>query len=716
MHQIFQPLRNSILILLTLFFYIPSLAQRKCGTADALAQKIKENPALATVVNRYETRLLAGQSRTHIEATTQTVTVPVVVHIVLDNPDLVTDAQVLSEIAVLNKDYTATNPDVSQVPPVWQPLIGDTHINFCMAQRTPDGEPTNGIVRVKTAPGQSYPIYNGAPDVKYNATGGSDAWDASRYLNIWVTRLSGSYLGVAAPPGIGYPHEQEGVVIQYTAFGTTGSVGATYNLGRTATHEIGHYFGLKHTWADNNGTCTSDDGIADTPQQSNYTFGCPTFPKLDLCSPNPPGILFMDYMDYTDDACMHLFTNGQVNRMRYVLENITTSLLNSNGCTPVTLLPNDIALKAVEAPAGKVCDNRIAPVVVLRNKGSQPLTSATILYRLNNGALVNYQWSGNLASLSETVVTLPASTVEAGMYNLKAYTQLPNGQPDGNPSNDTAVTRFHYDAEMPLPFSEGFENDSFPPPGWEIYNPDKSFTWERARDVGHNSNASALMRNLGYNVNNQIDDLISPVLDAQGHDSVFLFFDVAAAVSTNPSAVGNVWDSLQILVTTDCHQTGTMVYNKWGPNLITHPSAITTEFVPGPNEWRRDSVDLTAAIRKSKFQVAFRNVSNSENNIYIDNINIVTKDVNPDLKKAGVLVNPNPTDGIVWVTFYEMPTDLLRVAIYNAAGQLITSQLPGGINRSNRMTFNLVNEPNGVYFVKLIYRNRANTIKLLKVR
>ncbi|MCW3464702.1 zinc-dependent metalloprotease [Chitinophaga nivalis] len=713
-------MRTAITILFTICCCLTVTAQRKCGTAVALQQQIKAHPQLQQLIAGHEHNMIQGQQRqrlrAQIEALPRQVTIPVVVHVVLDDTSAVTHAQILSQLAVLNQDYNAANTDISQVPAVWQSLIGNTRINFCLAQRTPDNEPTNGIVKVKTATGKSFSISNGSPDVKYNSTGGSDAWDTHRYLNIWVTRLSGNFLGVAAPPGNGYPQEQEGVVVQYTGFGTTGSVGGTYNLGRTTTHEIGHFFGLKHIWADDSGGCTDDDGIADTPLQGDNSFGCPTFPKLDNCTNKAPGIMFMNYMDYSDDRCMHLFTAGQVDRMRYVLENTVASLMTSDGCTPVQQYPADAALMAVTAPTGKVCGPAIQPVVTLRNKGSQPLTRTDIYYRLNNGPLVTYRWTGQLAPLTSTTVTLPVSNIPIGSYHLKAYTQSPNGTTDGNVANDSASTRFHYDAEAKLPFAEGFEADSFPPPGWDLYNPDRSFTWERNREVGHNSHASALVRNLGYNVNDQTDDLLTPVINPQGYDSVFLFFDVAAAVYSDPRDIGNAWDTLQILVTTDCRQTGKMVYRKWGPNLITHPDPLTTEFVPTAREWRRDSVDLTAAIHKGKFQVAFRNISNSENNIYIDNINIVGKMINPLLREAEVLVTPNPTDGLVWVTFFDIPADLLQVSLYNSTGQLIASQPPASINSSNRMTFNLVNEPNGVYFVKLIYRNRANTIKLMKVR
>ncbi|MGO4292663.1 M43 family zinc metalloprotease [Chitinophaga sp. RAB17] len=713
-------MRHYFIILLTFFSCATAMAQRKCGTAEALQQRVKEIPRLQELLQKNETLMLQGQRLQRLNARTedipQTVSIPVVVHVVLDDTAAVTYAQIQSQLDVLNRDYNAGNTDISLVPAVWKPLIGNTKINFCLAQRTPGDEPTSGVVKVKTGPGQSFSINNGAADVKYQSTGGSDAWDHSRYLNVWVTRLSGNYLGVAAPPGTGYPVEQEGVAIQYTAFGTTGSVTGVYNLGRTATHEIGHYFGLKHVWGDDNGSCSIDDGIADTPLQGDNTYGCPTFPKLDNCTSTAPGIMFMNYMDYTDDACMHLFTAGQVDRMRFVLENIIPSLMTSNGCVPPLLVNNDASLVSITAPDGKICNTHIAPVVILRNRGANSLTNVTIWYQLNSGPLTSYKWTGNLGSLQQTTVTLPGADVTINSYNLKAYTQSPNGQPDANLSNDTANIRFRYDAEVTLPFTQGFEDDSFPPPGWDLYNPDHSFTWERSRDVGKGSQASALIRNLGYNTNDQTDDLITPVIDPEGHDSVFLFFDVAAAVFSDPATPGISWDTLQVIVTSDCRQTGTMLYSKWGANLITRAKPIQTEFVPLASEWRRDSLDLTALSHKGKFQVAFRNISNSENNIYIDNINIVTKDVNPLLREKGVLVNPNPTTGIFWVTFYQVPEDLVQVSVYNAAGQFMMSKPAADISAGNRLTFNLVNEPNGVYFVKLIYRNRANTIKLMKVR
>jgi hypothetical protein len=146
--------------------------------------------------------------------------------------------------------------------------------------------------------------------MKYSASGGDDAWDRDRYLNIWVCNLQGTTLGYSSL--VGGPKGSDGIVIDYTAFGTTGTATAPYNLGRTATHEIGHWLNMIHVWGD--ADC-GDDQVGDTPQQSQATYGDPTGIVIS-CGNTPYGNMYMNYMDFTDDLGMHMFTYGQRDRMR----------------------------------------------------------------------------------------------------------------------------------------------------------------------------------------------------------------------------------------------------------------------------------------------------------------------------------------------------------------------------------------------------------------
>ena len=238
--------------------------------------------------------------------------IPVVVHVVYRrDAENISDAQVKSQIAVLNKDFRATNTDKSGVPPVWKSLISDTNIQFALATRDPQGKATTGITRTKTTRA-SFPADN---SVKKSSAGGKTAWPAKRYLNMWVCNLGDGLLGYAQFPA--GPPATDGVVILHSAFGTRGSVKPPFNLGRTATHEVGHWLNLRHIWADTLG-CGGLDFVADTPNAAGPNFGKPAFPTI-TCNNGPNGDMFMNYMDYVDDGAMFMFTNGQSARMNACL-------------------------------------------------------------------------------------------------------------------------------------------------------------------------------------------------------------------------------------------------------------------------------------------------------------------------------------------------------------------------------------------------------------
>ena len=250
--------------------------------------------------------------------------ITVVVHVV-HNPatpsEKISAAQVNSQIAVLNRDYRGTNSDKSKVPAVLRrALLADPMVEFALATKDPDGKPTNGITYTETH--QTSFGDSGNP-VKTTAKGGIPPWDTKKYLNIWVCTLGGGLLGYAQFPG--GPAKSDGVVILNTAFGTNGSATAPFNLGRSATHEIGHFLNLHHIWGDLP-NCNGDDMVADTPGAEAPNFGKPTWPHIS-CSNGPNGDMFMNYMDYVDDDSMLMFTPGQVSRMQATLDGPRKSLV-----------------------------------------------------------------------------------------------------------------------------------------------------------------------------------------------------------------------------------------------------------------------------------------------------------------------------------------------------------------------------------------------------
>jgi hypothetical protein len=259
---------------------------------------------------------------------TGVVTIPVVVHIVHRTAaENISDAQIHSQIEALNRDFRRLNPDVASVPAPFAPLAADARIEFRFAARDPRCQPTSGITRTRT----SVTGFDSDDAVKFSASGGHDAWPADRYLNIWVANLDGGLLGYAQFPG--GPSATDGVVIAHDAFGTIGTAAAPFDRGRTATHEIGHWLDLLHIWGDDGLGCSGSDNVADTPNQAGSNGGCPQFPHVS-CSNGPNGDMFMNYMDYTDDACMFMFTAGQAARMDAALYGPRASLLGSNALVP----------------------------------------------------------------------------------------------------------------------------------------------------------------------------------------------------------------------------------------------------------------------------------------------------------------------------------------------------------------------------------------------
>ncbi|MFD2081718.1 Pregnancy-associated plasma protein-A [Actinopolymorpha cephalotaxi] len=246
--------------------------------------------------------------------------IPVVVHVVWNTEDQnIPDEQVTSQLEVLNHDFRRTNPDVDTTPSAFLSLASDARVEFVLADTAPDGSPTTGIERRQTAA----PSFGDDDAVKSFSSGGLDAWRADSYLNIWVCPLGGGLLGYAQFPG--GPPETDGVVILHSGFGATGTAAAPFDLGRTTTHEVGHWLNLNHIWGDDGTGCFGTDNVSDTPNQGGPNYGKPTFPHLS-CSNGPNGDMFMNYMDYVDDAAMVMFSAGQVARMQACLDGPRSSI------------------------------------------------------------------------------------------------------------------------------------------------------------------------------------------------------------------------------------------------------------------------------------------------------------------------------------------------------------------------------------------------------
>ena len=324
-------MRLFLLVSVLLSFSLLAVAQQECRSAEYKQAMIRENPELAVNIQQIEAFTRQRQQPSAIEVTgtepagkgAGVISIPVVVHIIYNaDGQNISDAQIQSQIDVLNRDYRKQNPDTARIPGYYSPLAADCGFQFVLANIDTNGNATTGIIRKHTNM-SSFQIDDA---IKFTARGGDDAWDRDRYLNIWVGNLTGGILGYSSLPGAS--KATDGVTILYTAFGTRGMATAPFNLGRTATHEIGHWLNLIHIWGD--ADCGNDE-VDDTPQQQTATRGNPSG-MIISCGNTPFGNLYMDYMDFTDDIGMHLFTYGQRSRMRTLFAEggFRSPLLNSN--------------------------------------------------------------------------------------------------------------------------------------------------------------------------------------------------------------------------------------------------------------------------------------------------------------------------------------------------------------------------------------------------
>ena len=451
--------------------HVPS--HRTCSTIippieweNNFQQKIQQ-----FVANQQSSRVLANY------------TIPVVVHVVYWNATQnISQAQVNSQIAILNADYAGTGLNSNTVPTAFAALKANTNISFCLAQKTPTGttmaEP--GIDRVNAqTKGFSNPANTSGYSQSYinNTIKPNTIWDPTKYMNIWVLYIDEALLGYATfplnsgltdLPGTGTA-TTDGVVIGYTYFGNTGVVESPYDKGRTTTHEVGHWLGLRHISGDEE---CGTDYCADTPPQEGnagdgqgLNYGCPTYPfQVNGCGAgtSPNGELFMNFMDYVDDPCMYLFTPNQRTRMQTAMENGTyrAPLASSTVCNVTPQAP----IADFTASRTSVCPGNTVQFTDASSNAptswSWSFTGGTPATSTSQNPLITYNSAGTYA------VTLTATNSLGSDAETKtAYIVVANPTP------------------VALPLVEGFQSPTFPPTGWSLTS-NSTFNWERTTAAG----------------------------------------------------------------------------------------------------------------------------------------------------------------------------------------------------------------------------------------
>ncbi len=610
----------------------------RCGTMQYLEQQIQQDPGLESRMEKIEQSMQEWiKDNQHLKNSKDLlVTIPVVVHVVYQTANQnIPDDQILSQIDVLNQDYRRLNADTTNTPAEFSGVAGDVEIEFCMASVDPNGEPTDGITRTQTSV-SSFSTNNA---VKFTSQGGKDAWPSQDYLNMWVCNMSGGILGYAQFPG--GSTATDGVVITYQSFGYNSPGGYPYHLGRTATHEVGHWLNLYHIWGDDGGSCNGSDLVADTPNQGSEYYSCPSFPQSS-CGSND---MFMNYMDYTNDNCMNIFTNGQKTRTHAAINVYRSSLLVSEGCD-VELPMASFTSNHTEIPTGcgvDFMDNSIGDPISWEwvFEGGTPETSDeqnptniifeeegsfTVSLTVENAAGFNtvemedYITVGDYLPevdfiadktlfCSNDIVTLtdqstacpdtwqwsfePATVTFVNSTN--ANSQNPEITFDetgtysvtlvaNNIVGESSVTKTDYltSGGLHLPFFDDFENDSVSMRSWTIENPDDKTTWEIAEAGGNEPGVQSMAVYFRDEVTVfERDQLISPVLNLS--DVSFAAINFKHAYAQHNS---NISDSLIAYISEDCGETWIRIFDiaEDGSGNFATANPSTSEFIPASED------------------------------------------------------------------------------------------------------------------------------------
>lgn len=462
---------HKILILLSLFYFGYSNSQiqkqtnpkskpNRCSTVAYEKYLQAKNPKrlkeaqFEAWLNPLVAKYKAARANSKTAATI--ITIPIVVHVIHSGQAIgvapnITDAQVQSQITVLNQDYRK----MTSTPGFNTNLVGaDTGIQFVLAKVDPNGNPTDGIDRVNFCQ-PSWSMEEMESTVKP-----ATIWDPTQYMNMWCIQYSNNTdLGYAQFPdssglsGLDLSNgssSTDGVVSGYNYFGSINAndgsflLDAPYNQGRTMTHEVGHFLGLKHIWGD---SACGNDYCADTPTHHKENYGCPSPTPQSCDTPSVPEMI-QNYMDYTDDSCMNVFTTNQAERMATVMANSPRrkTLATSTKGTAISLFAIDAEVK-IDAEHCITNVNNVgctAPTlsnkqVIIYNRGTSTLTAVTLNYSINGGSTQSNIWTGSLATNKSAIITL-ANTNVYGTLNVNIATA--NGTTDQRSGNNTASATF----------------------------------------------------------------------------------------------------------------------------------------------------------------------------------------------------------------------------------------------------------------------------------
>lgn len=643
-------------------------AQEHSCAAHVISERSLQDPAIRERRTAYMNAAAQWLTRNNVQRNSQNpVIVPVVFHIMHDNgEENISKAQILDQLRIMNEDFRRQNADTVNTPAPFKTIAADCMIEFRLAQIAPDGSCTDGIVRVQTN------LTNNATDDVKDLS----SWDNDRYMNIWVVKsiynfvgANGMILGYAYYPGTA-PPGYDGLIIRADY---TGSIEyADAQVGRTATHEIGHYLDLIHIWGDSN---CGDDQVSDTPPAVDPNFGCPTFPHVrPACNPSPDGEMFMNYMDYANDVCMNAFTYGQKTRMEAVFANFRSNLVSPANHTSTGIFNTPVACQLVP-------DFRANRLVICEGD------SVKFTDQSWNGTATSRTWNisgGVVAPSSDSIIWIRFNT--AGTYDITLDVANAAGLVSKNKNGYIIVKPAT--AQFTGLYSENFDNNfNLPSSGIDQIAAVNSFIPTTLSSFSFPMSfykPSAIAAADTFNV------VVLPECDFSLYNNLKLNFKIAGRLTDALSQA-----LLRVEVSNNCGVTWQPRFNHRGTALF---SAVgSASFIPSLTDWKQESVSISSLSGSTKGLIRFILHSDKLSEFYIDDIQVsgVSTGLNEVKEADFVTVFPNPSNGNFTLQFKPGHTGE-EICLYDTPGKLIEKRKIS----DNEMQMQL-NLPAGMYYLKI---------------
>jgi hypothetical protein len=678
---------------------VPGVDYRQCSSAERNNEILDDNPFKKQLMEDAHEKALKWTAEHYGEVKVGpngkkvvSYIIPVVWHVIHNGgQENISRAIIENEIAELNKDFQKLNTNITNVHPTFSSIAADCEIEFRLARLDPDGNCTEGITRT-----QSTLTY--AMDESAKFLPGAESWNRNGrfYLNIWMgISLENGAGGYAYYPGtVGM--NQDGLVLRYQ------------QLGNTVTHEVGHWLNLAHLWGSTNDpgpgqnpdNCTTDDGVADTPNTLGQT-GCSQTTQSCGSIDN-----VQNYMEY--NFCDLMFTEGQKQRMHSTLGSDTGKRL-----TMVSL--GNLALTGVENPyvQDPICKLVDADFTYDKEWICEGGVVNFDDFNTYNGIQTQWAWdfvggTPNTSSLASPAITYNT----AGIYNVTYSPGNAAGFADPMVKNNI-ITVSSITANYVLPFSESFENITTFNDEWTVQtlngngwqnSSSASFTGSRALRVNNNSNAAG-----------DITEVISPSYDLSSISNPQLTYKWAFAQKLSG---GN--DQFLVLYSTNCGTTWTPKAFKAGAAMATSASTNSTFIPSSTNDWDSASVDLSSLATETNVRFMFRFKNNGGNNFYLDDLNIVeaiSTGLNLNQQVNNLKVYPNPMDENATMSFFlKNNVANLNVVIRDVLGKEVAKVINNTAFSAGKYTMNIdkANKlSSGLYFIEFNADNNVQIEKLI---